>query len=218
MSARLNRRNNKRSQKENKEEKSLFNMDIKDDFYEPFNETNDDFGLNHMFNTFDNLFNFRRLPQKKEQQNNEENKKENNKENNNNNNNGTYISQTYCCSYNNINGKENNECYQSMCHKEIKDGHDISETKELYKNSNGVNKTAYQRNLDNKKARFIKEKNTTNGKENQKRIVKGMADDDLKNFNKEFNQCAKTLGFNKGLHSLLGNKRENKYMNRLLLH
>ena len=144
--------------------------------------------------------------------------KDHNKENNDNNNNGTYVSQTYCCSYNNINGKENNECYQSMCHKEIKDGHDISEAKELYKNSNGVNKTAYQRNLDNKKARFIKEKNTTNGKENQKRIVKGMADDELKNFNKEFNQCAKTLGFNKGLHSLLGNKRENKYMNRLLLH
>ena len=74
---------------------------------------------------------------------------------NKNNSNSTYICKTYCSSFNNMGGKEKKECYKSECFKQIKDGHDISESKEEYNNTDGVHKSAYQRELDGKKERFI---------------------------------------------------------------
>lgn len=73
-------------------------------------------------------------------------------------NNGTYISQVYCSSYNNVNGQPHQECYQAQSIKQMNEGHNISEAREAYKNSDGVMKSAYQRGLDEKGARFIKEK------------------------------------------------------------
>ena len=78
-------------------------------------------------------------------------------------NDGTFYSKVYYSSYNNLNGKPNKECYQSQSIKQINNGHNISETKEAYKNSDGVEKSAYQRGLDDKTARFIKEKNIKTG-------------------------------------------------------
>ena len=77
---------------------------------------------------------------------------------------GTFYSKVYYSSYNNLNGKPNKECYQSQSIKQMNNGHNISETKEAYKNSDGVEKSAYQRGLDDKTARFIKEKNIKTGK------------------------------------------------------
>ena len=49
------------------------------------------------------------------------------------NNNGTFYSKVYYSSYNNLNGKPNQESYQSQTIKQTNNGHDISETKEAYK-------------------------------------------------------------------------------------
>ena len=117
-------------------------------------------------------------------------------------NNGTYYSKVYYSSYNNLNGKPNEECYQSQTIKQTNNGHDISETKEAYKNSNGVQKTAYQRDLDGKSARFIKENNTKTGKKNQKRVVKGIEENEVKDFNKEYNDYCKKCGFKKNFSKL----------------
>ena len=138
---------------------------------------------------------------------------------------GTYFSKVYYSSYNNLNGKPNEECYQSQTVKQTNNGHDISETKEAYKNSNGVQKTAYQRNLDGKTARFIKENNTKTGKKNQKRVVKGIEENGIKDFNKEYNDYCKKCGFKKNFHNLDSfdpfgfNKKQNLLTDgNLLLH
>ena len=46
--------------------------------------------------------------------------------------------------------------YTSQSIKQTNNGHNISETKEAYKNSDGICKSAYQRGLDDKATRFIK--------------------------------------------------------------
>ena len=128
--------------------------------------------------------------------------KEEKKEEKENNNNGTFYSKVYYSSYNNLNGKPNQESYQSQTIKQTNNGHDISETKEAYKNSNGVQKTAYQRDLDGKTTRFIKENNTKTGKKNQKKVIKGIEDNEIKDFNKEYDEYSKKCGFKKNFHNL----------------
>ena len=137
-----NNNNNKQQQQNN--ENDFFHMDINDDFIEPL----DNFvGFNKMeekmINNFNKVFNDL-LPEKEEIPRKEE--KEQPKENKLNN--GTVISQVYCSSYNNLNGQPHQECYQSSSIEQMNDGHNISEARENYKNSDGVMKTAYQRGLD----------------------------------------------------------------------
>ena len=140
------------------------------------------------------------------------------------NNNGTYYSKVFYSSYNNLNGEPNEECYQSQSVKQVNNGHDISETKEAYKNSNGVEKTAYQRGLDGKTTRFIKEKNNKTGKHVQHRVIKGVEEEGIKDFNKEYNEYSKKCGFRKNFHNLdifdpFGfNKKQLSDGNHFLLH
>ena len=115
---------------------------------------------------------------------------------------GTFYSKVYYTSYNNLNGKPNEERYQSQSIKQINNGHNISETKEAYKNSDGVEKTAYQRGLDDKTTRFIKEKNTKTGKKDQRKVIKGLEENEIKDFNKEYNDFSKKYGFRKTFHNL----------------
>ena len=109
-------------------------------------------------------------------------------------------SKIYCSTYNNINGEPHEENYTSQSIKQINNEHNISETKELYKNSNGIQKTAYQRGLDGKTTRFIKEKNIKTGKNNEKKVIKGIEENEIKDFNKEYNEFSKKFGFRKYLH------------------
>jgi len=87
---------------------------------------------------------------KKEEPKKEEPKKENKKSYNE----GTYYSKVSYQTYNNIDGEPHDEKYSSQSMKQCNNGHDISETKESYKNSDGVQKTSYQRGLDGKNKRF----------------------------------------------------------------
>ena len=115
---------------------------------------------------------------------------------------GTFYSKVYYSSYNNLNGKPNEESYQSQSIKKINNGHNISETKEAYKNSDGVEKTAYQRGLDDKTTRFIKERNTKTGKKDQRKVIKGIEENGIKDFNKEYDEFSKKCGFRKIFHNL----------------
>ena len=117
-------------------------------------------------------------------------------------NDGTFYSKVYYSSYNNLNGKPNKECYQSQSIKQINNGHNISETKEAYKNSDGIEKSAYQRGLDDKTARFIKEKNIKTGKKDQHKVIKGIEENEIKDFNKEYDEFSKKCGFRKIFHNL----------------
>ena len=132
---------------------------------------------------------------KEEEKSKEETKEEPKKENN-----GTYYSKVYTCSYNNLNGKE--ESYSSQTIKQSNNGHNIAETKENYKNSDGVCKSAYQRDLDNKTTRFIKEKNIKTGEHNQKKVVKGLEENEINDFNKAYNDYCKKCGFKKNFHRI----------------
>ena len=176
------------------ENKFFKNMDIKDDFIDPMDNM---FGMDDfedkMFKNFRNSFGL--LLDEEEKNNKKEKIGKMNKCNN-----GTFVSRVYCSSYNNINGKEHEEKYQSQGIKQINNGHNISETKESYKNSDGIEKTAYQRGLDDKTTRFIKEKNIKTGKKDQHKIIKGIEENEIKDFNKEYNEFSKKFGFRKYLH------------------
>ena len=115
---------------------------------------------------------------------------------------GSFYSKVYYSSYNNLNGEPHQESYQLQTIKQTNNGHNISETKEAYKNSNGVVKSAYQRNLDDKTTRFIKEKDLKTGKNNQKKVIKGIEEKDIDDFNKEYNEFSKKCGFKKNYHKL----------------
>ena len=178
-----------------------FHMDIKDEFNDPFDDMKDFYSLQQkMFKNFRNVFGGFNLLSHEEEKNasnpNEQNERQNAL------NNGTVVSQVYCSSYNNINGKPHQECYKSQSIKQMNNGHNISESREAYKNSDGVMKSAYQRGLDKKGARFIKEKNAKTGQHNQHRILKGIKENEIENFNKEYNDYSQKCGFKNNYKAL----------------
>ena len=82
------------------------------------------------------------------------------------------------------------------------DGLDISESRETYKNSNGIEKTAYQRGLNGKVTRLIKEKNTKTGKNKQHKLIKGLEENEINGFNKEYNDLSKKYELEKNFCDL----------------
>jgi hypothetical protein len=197
MSAKNNNNNKKEQVHSNSCEPSTFGMemDIKDDFLDPFTNIEQ-----KMFKDFKNLSDLEFLSEENQHPRNEpqEQPKREPKEN------GTYISRVYCSSYNNIDGQPHQECYQAQSIKQMNEGHNISEAREAYKNSDGVMKSAYQRGLDEKGARFIKEKNTKTGKHGQHKVLKGIKENEIDGFNKEYNAYAKKCGFKKNYKALNG--------------
>ena len=188
--------NNKKEVHSNSCEPSIFgmDMDIKDDFIDPFTNIEQ-----RMFKDFKNpLSDFAILSEENQHPRNEpkEQPERQAKEN------GTYISKVYCSSYNNIDGQPHQECYQAQSIKQMNDGHNISEAREAYKNSDGVMKSAYQRGLDEKGARFIKEKNTKTGKQGQHKVLKGIKENEIDGFNKEYDAYSKKCGFKKNYKAL----------------
>ena len=170
-------------------------MDIKDDFIDPFDKIEQ-----KMFKDFKNTLPEIELLSEENQHPRSEPKEQPERKVNN----GTYISQVYCSSYNNVNGQPHQECYQAQSIKQMNDGHNISEAREAYKNSDGMMKSAYQRGLDEKGARFIKEKNTKTGKHTQHKVLKGIKENEIDGFNKEYNAYSQKCGFKKNYKALNG--------------
>ena len=195
MSAKNINNNNKQQQvHSNSCEPNNFgiDMDIKDEFLDPFDKIEQ-----RMFKDFKNtLPEIELLSEENQHPRNEPKEKPER------NTNGTYISQVYCSSYNNVNGQPKQECYQAQSIKQMNEGHNISEAREAYKNSDGVMKSAYQRGLDEKGARFIKEKNTKTGKKGQNKVLKGIKENEIDGFNKEYDAYSKKCGFKKNYKAL----------------
>jgi hypothetical protein len=180
-------------------EPSIFGMDldIKDDFIDPFTDVEQ-----KMCKDFKKSLNdFAILSEENQHQRNEPKEQPERQQPKQD---GTYISRVYCSSYSNVDGQPHQECYQSQSIKQMNEGHNISEAREAYKNSDGVMKSAYQRGLDEKGARFIKEKNTKTGKHAQHKVLKGIKENEIDGFNKEYDAYSKKCGFKKNYKALNG--------------
>ena len=124
---------------------------------------------------------------------------------------GTVISQSYISKIDYSSGQPMQESYQSRAIRQIgEDGHKISEKQEAYKNSNGIQKAAHQRLLDNRGAKLIKQRNKNTGEQEEHNIFRGMNEEDLDNFNKEYNDYRQKVGFEKN-YQLMNNMRGNNY-------
>ena len=191
--------NDKKEVHSNSCEPSIFgmDMDIKDDFIDPFTDVEQKMckDFKKSLNDFAILSEENQHPRNepKEQPERQQPKQD-----------GTYISRVYCSSYSNVDGQPHQECYQSQSIKQMNEGHNISEAREAYKNSDGVMKSAYQRGLDEKGARFIKEKNTKTGKHAQHKVLKGIKENEIDGFNKEYDAYSKKCGFKKNYKALNG--------------
>ena len=201
---RTNRNNNKKAQTKEPKNRSnscekinsnefkdhfFKNMDIKDDFIDPIDNM---FGMDDiedkMVKNFRNSYGL--LLDEEEENNKKQKIGKVNKYNN-----GTFFSKVYCSSYNNIDGKEHEEKYQSQGIKQINNGHVISECKEAYKNLDGLSKSSYQISLDKKGERYIKEKNTKTGEKKEHKVFKGMNENEINDFENEFNDYSNKIGF-----------------------
>ena len=113
------------------------------------------------------------------------------------------------------NGKPvNEEHYQSesVNHKDKK-GHKITEKKEKYKNEkDGIEKISHQKLLDGKGTKVIKKINLKSGDKEQHNIYKGIKENNVKDFNKEYNSYKEKVKLDNIFQKmkLLGNKRNNE--------
>ncbi len=117
---------------------------------------------------------------------------------------GTVISKSYVKKVDYSSGKPVEESYQSQSIKQYgKDGHNIHEKQEAYKNSDGIEKASHQRLLDDRGQKCIKQRNRRTGEQEMKNIYKGMNEEDLDEFNKNYNDYRQKSNFQKN-YELLG--------------
>ena len=110
---------------------------------------------------------------------------------------GTMISKTYCSKIDYSSGQPKEESYQSQAIKQFGEGgHSISERQEAYKNSmTGVQKAAHQRLLDDRGTKLIKQRNINTGEQSEHNIYKGIQESELSGFNKEYNDYREQVHF-----------------------
>ena len=112
---------------------------------------------------------------------------------------GTVITKSYSSKIDYRDGRPHQESYQSQSINQIgSDGHKISEKQEAYKNSRtGVQKAAHQRVLDDKGMKQIRQRNINTGEQEEHNIFKGMREEELNDFNKNYNDYRSKIGFQK---------------------
>ena len=112
---------------------------------------------------------------------------------------GTVITKSYSSKIDYRDGRPHQESYQSQSINQIgRDGHKISERQEAYKNSRtGVQKAAHQRVLDDKGMKQIRQRNINTGEQEEHNIFKGIREDELNDFNKNYNDYRNKIGFQK---------------------
>ena len=110
---------------------------------------------------------------------------------------GTMISKTYMSKIDYSDGQPKEESYQSQAIKQFGEGgHNISERQEAYKNSfTGVQKAAHQRLLDDKGTKLIKQRNINTGEQSQHNILKGIQENEVDNFNQQYNDYREKVHF-----------------------
>ena len=112
---------------------------------------------------------------------------------------GPVITKSYSSKIDYRDGRPHQESYQSQSINQIgRDGHKISERQEAYKNSRtGVQKAAHQRVLDDKGMKQIRQRNINTGEQEEHNIFKGIREDELNDFNKNYNDYRNKIGFQK---------------------
>ena len=112
---------------------------------------------------------------------------------------GTVITKSYSSKIDYRDGRPHQESYQSQSINQIgRDGHKISERQEAYKNSRtGVQKAAHQRVLDDKGMKQIRQRNINTGEQEEHNILKGIREEELNDFNKNYNDYRNKIGFQK---------------------
>ncbi len=110
---------------------------------------------------------------------------------------GTMISKTYCSKIDYSSGQPKEESYQSQAIKQFGEGgHSISERQEAYKNTmTGVQKAAHQRLLDDRGTKLIKQRNINTGEQSEHNILKGIQESEVSGFNKEYNDYRDQVHF-----------------------
>ena len=128
--------------------------------------------------------------------------------------NGTVIMKTFSSRIDYTDGEPHEECYQSQSINQIKDGHKISEKQEAYKNTKtGVQKAAHQRILDDKGTKQIRKKNTITGDQEEHNIYKGIKEEELDQFNENYNNYRSKVGFRNYYKYLNKNNKKMNYIN-----
>jgi hypothetical protein len=126
---------------------------------------------------------------------------------------GTIISKSICTRIDYSDGTPHTECYQSQSINQIKNGHKISEKQEAYKNTRtGVEKAAHQRILDDKGVRKIRQRNVNTNTQEEHNIFKGLKEEELDDFNQDYNNFRNKKGLKKNYKYLNGfdnNEKEN---------
>ena len=110
---------------------------------------------------------------------------------------GTMISKTYMSKIDYSSGQPHEESYQSQAIKQFGEGgHNISERQEAYKNSyTGVQKAAHQRLLDDRGTKLIKQRNVNTGEQSQHNILKGLQENEVDSFNQQYNDYREKVHF-----------------------
>lgn len=117
---------------------------------------------------------------------------------------GTVISKSYVSKKKyNANGEPEDETYQSQSIQQIgKDGHKMKEKQEAYKNSRGIEKAAHQKMLDDKGQKCVKQRNRETGEQEQHNIYQGINEEEVNNFNEEYNAYRNKVNFQKNYELL----------------
>ena len=114
-------------------------------------------------------------------------------------NNCTMITKSYVTKMDYSDGTPHQETYKSQSIRHTgQDGKKIQEKQEAYKNSKtGVERAGFQRTLDDRGQKCIKERNTITGQQDSHVLYKGMQESDLDNFNQEYGQYRQQVNFQK---------------------
>ena len=124
----------------------------------------------------------------------------------------TMITKSYVTRMDYSDGTPHQETYKSQSIRHTgQDGKKISEKQETYKNSRtGVERAGFQRMLNDKGQKCIKERNTKTGQQDAHVLYKGMQEEDLNNFNQEYGQYRQQVNFQKNYDMLASMKNNHK--------
>jgi len=132
--------------------------------------------------------------------------------NNMNNGDATIFSKCYIQKLDNRNENDPiKESYQSQSINQFNNQHNIQEKQEAYKNSKGLEKAAYQRMLDGRGAKLIRQRNRNTGEQEEHQIFKGMNENDLNDFNNNYNDYRQRSNFQKN-YEILNKMNPQQYL------
>lgn len=182
----------------------LYESESEVNYFDSFEEFDDDDSFNDSFEMFNplTLFNPRKnILHCKSNDNSKKNKSSN----------ITVMTQSYTSTINYKNGKPQKEIYKTHSIKQIDhEGHCIHEKQEAYQNTGtGIEKASKLRELDGKGQKIIKKRNIFTGDQEHNNILNGINEEDLEEFDTQYNKHKEKSKIQNHIEKFLGNKRIN---------